>query len=58
MASYSFKCNKCKKEFTIIKSMNDDSEIYCECGSKDVRRIYKSVSIAWKCEGSCGKVGK
>lgn len=53
--TYDFKCNICGKDFTIEKSINDDSEIECKCGSKDIKRIYKSTSTIWKCNGAFGK---
>jgi len=55
MASYSFKCTECEKEFEITHGVNEIVEIECECGSKSVKRIYKFIGIAWKCGGNFGK---
>ena len=56
MASYSYKCNECEKEFEITHGMNEVVEAKCtKCGSKDVERIYKSTSTIWKCNGAFGK---
>lgn len=38
-----FQCKKCNRIFTIETSMNNANEIYCECGSKNLRRIYSST---------------
>jgi len=56
--TYDFECNECKEKFTITKSMNDDSEVICECGSKDVKRIYSVPVFEIKCNGFVGKIGK
>ena len=58
MASYSYKCNKCEKEFEITHGMNEVVEVKCECGSKDVERIYSVPVFDIKCSGFVGKIGK
>ena len=59
MASYSFKCNECEKEFDITHGMNEEIIAECKsCGSKDVERIYSVPSFKINCDGFCGKVGK
>ena len=56
MASYSYKCNKCEKEFDIYKGMNEVVDVVCECGSEDVSRVYGvPIASVWKCSGAFGK---
>ena len=56
--TYDYKCNDCKKEFTIEKSMNDDSKVLCtKCESNNIQMIFKSPHIKVNCGGFCGKIG-
>jgi len=55
--TYDYKCNECEKEFTIERSMKDDSDVICEfCGSKDVKRIFNVPTFKINCSGFCGKI--
>ena len=42
MPIYDYKCNECLREFEIMRSMNDESNVSCEiCGSDDTKKIIK-----------------
>lgn len=51
MAKYLYSCNVCKKELEIEKSMNEEMDVTCDCGSKDTKRIYTPLGIVFKCNG-------
>jgi len=38
--------------------MNEEVTVECECGSKNVKRIYSVPVFDIKCEGFVGKIGK
>ncbi|MBI1270928.1 hypothetical protein GC174_10895 [bacterium] len=41
MPQYDYRCQECRKVFTVERSMNESSECSCEhCGSEDVSRIW------------------
>ncbi|MBZ0186597.1 MAG: zinc ribbon domain-containing protein [Candidatus Obscuribacterales bacterium] len=41
MPSYDYRCQSCRKTFTVERSMNASSETNCEyCGTSDVTRIW------------------
>jgi putative FmdB family regulatory protein len=60
MPSYDYKCKneECKHEFTIIIGINEEVEIKCECGNKDVERIFSVPVFKINMSGVCGKIGK
>ncbi|HEY9790708.1 MAG TPA: zinc ribbon domain-containing protein [Candidatus Obscuribacterales bacterium] len=47
MPSYDYRCQKCKSDFTVERSMKDESHQHCiECGSEDTGRIWTAVALA------------
>ena len=56
--TYTYKCNSCEKKFEITHGMNEEVTVECECGSKNVKRIYSVPVFDIKCEGFVGKIGK
>ena len=55
--TYDYECTneECKETFTIERSMNETSEVECPICGSNVKRIYKSVGMVWKCGGAFGK---
>lgn len=54
MPKYSFKCEKCGKDFTIKTSYEDKAKAQCpECGSKEIRQVFNSIGIIGG-SGGCG----
>ena len=50
MPTYRYHCPKCGVEKTIFRSMNDTSDVICECGAK-MQRVFTSVPIIYKSLG-------
>ena len=47
MPSYDYRCLECKNEFTVERSMMDDSQQHCvDCGSDNASRIWGAVALA------------
>jgi len=44
MPMYTYICDKCKKNFEFILSMNDDKPTVCECGG-ELNRNWSEVQI-------------
>jgi putative FmdB family regulatory protein len=52
MPEYVFKCNQCKKEFSLILKINEQKNIICPCcNSADVLKKYFPVSVHYKAKG-------
>jgi putative FmdB family regulatory protein len=44
MPSYDYRCGDCNKDFTVERSMTDDSQQGClDCGSENANRIWTVV---------------
>lgn len=47
MPSYDYKCNACKNNITLERSMKDESAPVCsECGSEDMNRVWNVFVIS------------
>jgi putative FmdB family regulatory protein len=57
MASYDYECtnDKCKYQFTVEQSMNEEHTALCKkCGCK-AKRLYTPIISVFKCGGNFGK---
>ena len=58
MPSYDYSCKKCNENFTIEKSMNDETKPMCpKCNSDEVARIWGGFQVKGcgsSSSGSCG----
>lgn len=44
MPSYDYRCEDCKRDFTVERSMTDESKQCCvECGSENANRVWTVV---------------
>ena len=50
MPKYDYKCDTCKQDFEIEKSINEPHPENCECGGK-LARIFSAVPVAFKGSG-------
>ena len=47
MPSYDYRCTDCKRDFTVERSMSDESKQRCiECGSEQASRIWTPFIVA------------
>jgi putative FmdB family regulatory protein len=45
--SYDYRCQECKTEFTVERSMTDNSQPNClDCGSENASRVWIAVQFA------------
>lgn len=52
MPFYKFKCNSCKKNFEVLKKINEEKKTSCPyCDSEDTERVYGSVGVVFKGSG-------
>jgi len=52
MPFYKFKCNSCKKNFEVLKKINEEKKASCPyCDSEDTERVYGSVGVVFKGSG-------
>jgi putative FmdB family regulatory protein len=51
MPVYEYQCKKCRYQFELKQSFNDDPKVICpQCGSK-AKRVFSSVPIIFKGSG-------
>ena len=55
MPIYEYRCNDCGNELRVTCSLaeyDDGVPVKCECGSHNVRRLYRDIHISWNFPGS------
>jgi putative FmdB family regulatory protein len=49
---YRFYCKNCKKEIELSLKVSDYDKAQCECGNKELERVWDGLQQQWKCSGS------